>query len=307
MSEIAADLLRSRTASTAPARQYPAPRQPADKSLNSQGFDFGHAYDPFRVGPARVKRHSPRISLRSAAGLAFVAACATCTAFAHRSGAIDRDAVASALGFGIEQVSLTGHGSTSDADLFAALDLKSARSLMSFDAASARRRFEQLPWVQSVEISRVWPGQLDVRVSERKAFAIWEREDGAELVDATGRVLGPVKRDAVLQLPRVAGEGAGTSAAPMLGALDRYPAIKSRVERIRRHADRRWTLELADGGRIHLPSDGETSALARLAAEPRLLGLVDQPGQIIDLRSPSKIAIRTAGPQDRRQGEGEPQ
>jgi cell division protein FtsQ len=271
--------------------------------LSRRDFDFGNAYDPERVRPVRIKGLRSGIGFRSLAGFAFVVACATGAAFADRAGALDRDTVASALGFGIEQVSMTGYHYTPDADLFAALDLQSARSLMSFDAASARSRFERLPWVQSVEISRVWPGQLDVRVKERKAIAIWERDEGAELVDATGRVLGPVKRDAVLDhLQRIAGDGAAASAAPLLGALDRYPAIKSRVERVRRHGDRRWTLELSDGGRIHLPSDGENSALARLAAEPRLLSLVAQPSQIIDLRSPSKIAVRTAGPST---GEGD--
>jgi cell division protein FtsQ len=228
--------------------------------------------------------------------LAFVTACATGAVFAPTAGVLDRDVIASALGFGIEQVSLTGQLKTPDAELFEALDLKSARSLMSFDAKDARRRFERLPWVQSVEITRVWPGQLDVRVRERKAFAIWERGGTAELVDDTGRVLGPVGREAALDLPRIAGEGASTSAAQLLTAIERYPAIKSRVVRLRRLGDRRWTLELAEGGRIHLPSDAETSALSRLAAEPRLLALVAEPGQIIDLRSPSKIAIRTAAP-----------
>lgn len=198
------------------------------------------------------------------------------------------------LGFGIDQVSLTGHRFTSDADLFDALDLKSAPSLASFQPDAIRQRFERLPWVQSVEISRVWPGQLAIRVTERKPFAVWERGETAELIDATGRQLGPIKRDAILDLPRVTGDGANSAAAALLATLDRYPELKSRLARADRLADRRWTLELIDGGRIHLPSDGETSALARLAAEPQIAALIAKPGQIIDLRSPSKIAIRAA-------------
>lgn len=295
MPEIAPELNTFRAASVAPGHQPAAPRK-TSSTAPRQGFDFGHAYDPSRFERPRASNRRQGFGLRSLAGLAFVAACATGAVFAPTAGVADRDGIASALGFGIEQVSLTGQRKTPDEELFEALDLKSARSLMSFDAKEARRRFERLPWVQSVEITRVWPDQLDVRVQERKAFAIWERGGTAELIDVTGRALEPVSRDAILDLPRIAGEGANTSAAQLLTALERYPAIKSRVERLRRLGDRRWTLELAEGGRIHLPSDAETSALSRLAAEPRLLALVAEPGQIIDLRSPSKIAIRTAAP-----------
>jgi cell division septal protein FtsQ len=64
------------------------------------------------------------------------------------------------------------------------------------------------------------------------------------------------------------------------------------VVRARRLGDRRWTLDLTSGGQIHLPSDGEVSALARLANEPQLAARLDTRAQIIDLRSQSKIAIR---------------
>jgi len=268
----------------------PAPQAPRPT------FDYGHAYDPGRLQPATktAPRNTRRVPVRTLAGLALIALSAAAADAAHRTAAFDRNQLATALGFGIEQVSLSGHRFTADADLFDALDLKSARSLASFEPDAIRRRFERLPWVQSVEISRIWPGQLSIRVTERKPFAIWERGDTAELIDATGRQLGPVKRDAVLDLPRITGEGAHVAAAALLTTLDRFPGIKSRVVRANRIADRRWTLELTGGGRIHLPSDGETSALARLAAEPLIVALVTKPGQIIDLRSPSKIAIRAA-------------
>lgn len=287
MPEVGPDLNGPRPAPPAP-RHHPV--------LPPHHFDFGHAYDPRRLQPATKSALHPkrRRPIRTLAGLALVALSAAAAYGAQRTGALDRDQLATAMGFGIEQVSLTGHRFTSDADLFDALDLKFARSLASFEPDAIRKRFERLPWVQSVEISRVWPGQLAIRVTERKPFAIWERGDSAELIDATGRQLGPVKRDAVLNLPRVAGEGANLAAAALLTTLDRHPEIKARIVRVSRLSDRRWTLELDGGDRIHLPADGEASALARLAAEPQIAALVAKPGQIIDLRSPSRIAIRTA-------------
>ncbi len=293
MPEVAADLNDPRQAPAAPRHPQASAHHAAPPS---RPFDFGHAYDPRRLQPAArpAPRTRRRVALRTTLGLAAVTLAATAAYATHHARVLDRDALASLVGFGIEQVSLTGHRFTPDAELFEALDLKSTRSLASFDPDAVRKRFERLPWVQSVEISRVWPDQLAIRVTERRPFAVWERGDAADLVDATGRVLGPVKRDAVLDLPRIAGDGANATAAQLLAALDRYPDLKSRLVRANRHGDRRWTLELADGGRIHLPSDGETSALARLAAEPQLAAIVAKPGQIIDLRSPSTIAIRNA-------------
>jgi cell division protein FtsQ len=267
--------------------------RPAPPPTSPPGFDFGHAYNP-----ARMRQATPggldlrRRTMRRWCGVALIVVAATAAVAIQKSAALDRDRIATLLGFGIEQVSLTGHRFTADADLFEALDLKTARSLASFDPQATRRRFENLPWVQSIEISRVWPNELAIRVTERRPYAVWERGDTAELIDVTGRQLGPVKRDAELDLPRIAGEGANAAAARLFSALDLYPAIKGHVLRATRLSDRRWTLELTNGGRIHLPADGETSALVRLAAEPQLSRLVAEPGQIIDLRSPSKIAIR---------------
>lgn len=277
------------------------PRLTAASTTTSFSFGAAHAGDraageyPGRPRPPQAGRRR-----RRRFGLAVAVAASGAVATLLHGGALtdvfDRDRIATHLGFGIEQVSLTGHRFTADRELFDALDLRSARSLVSFDAEAVRRRFEILPWVQSAEITRIWPGQLAIRVTERQAFAIWERGEAAVLVDATGRVLGPVKRDAPLDLPRISGEGANALAGAVWSLLDRYPAVKSRVTRTVRVGERRWTLDLAGGGRIHLPTDGEASALARLAAEPQLLALVEAPGRIIDMRSPGRVAVRAAAP-----------
>lgn len=233
-------------------------------------------------------------SWRRRAVLALGAVAAIAMIAAARTGLVNEDILAAAMGFGIDQVSLTGHRFTPDNELFDALDMASARSMASFDAAAIGKRFERLPWVKSVEISRVWPNQLSIRVSERRPFAIWMQGETAELIDQTGRRLGPVKPDAALDLPRISGEGANIAAAQLFTALDRFSEIRSRLVRATRHGERRWTLELTGNSRIHLPSEGEATALARLSAEPGLASLISQPGQLIDLRSPSKIAIRNA-------------
>ncbi len=202
------------------------------------------------------------------------------------------DGLAGLAGFGIDTVVLTGHRFTSDSDLFDALDLPNARSLMSFDTGGVRRRLERLPWVLSADLTRVYPDRLDVRVTERKAFAVWTHDGHTQLIDTSGRVLSAIHRDDGLGLPRVSGEGAAEEAQPFIELLARYPGVSSRLEEAERVGGRRWTLHLSGGLIIHLPSDREAAVLEMLASGGSLARLLEMQNSIIDLRAPGRIAIR---------------
>ena len=167
------------------------------------------------------------------------------------------DGVARLTGFGIDMVVLTGHRFTADSDIFDALDLPNARSLVSFDTQGVRRRLERLPWVQTAELTRVFPDRLDVRVSERRAFAVWERDGQSQLIDDSGRVLSTIGNSRMVDLPRVTGEGAASVAQPLFEVIGRVPAIKARLQSAERIGERRWTLHLSGGVTVHLPPGRE--------------------------------------------------
>jgi cell division protein FtsQ len=167
-------------------------------------------------------------------------------------------------GFGLTQVSVTGHRYTPDADVFDAVGLASAHTLLSFDTRAAQDRIERLPWVERASVERVLPDRVEVRIVERTPYAVWRLGSSGFLIDKTGRALGTAPRGASApQLPRVAGEGAAIEAGRLLELLAREPALRSRVEMAERVGRRRWTLHLTGGGRILLPAQGEADALAR--------------------------------------------
>jgi cell division protein FtsQ len=171
-------------------------------------------------------------------------------------------------GFGLQQVSVSGHRFTADTDIYAALDLDGARTLLSFDARAARARVEQLPWIKRASIERVVPDRIEVLVTERVPFAVWRSGERNWLVDRAGRKLQMVPADLMPQLLRVSGPGAPDEAAALSAVLIDFPQIASRLDVAERVSGRRWTLHLAGGLSVELPATGEAEALARL---PRLL------------------------------------
>jgi cell division protein FtsQ len=209
----------------------------------------------------------------------------------------DADAVAAGLGFGIDQVTLSGHKFTFDRDVFDVLDLANARSYASFDAKAAKDRIERLPWVSTAELTRVYPDRLDIRIRERAPYAVWARGEQTYLIDVTGRVLSAVSGALPPNLPRLAGEGAAAEAGEFLALLDRYPSIHTRFESATRVGERRWTLKLAGRVTLELPADGEAQVLESMTRDAALVRVVERGNATLDFRAPGRIAVRkTADP-----------
>jgi cell division protein FtsQ len=166
-------------------------------------------------------------------------------------------------GFGLQQVSVSGHRFTSDTDIYAALDLDSARTLLTFDAVAARARIEQLPWIRRASIERVVPDRIEVRVTERVPFAVWRSGERNWLIDRAGRKLQLVPTDLMPQLLHVSGSGAPEEAAALFTVLVDFPQIAGKLGVAERVAGRRWTLHLEGGMSVDLPPTGEAEALAR--------------------------------------------
>jgi cell division protein FtsQ len=195
-------------------------------------------------------------------------------------------------GLGIDQVALSGQRFTPDSDIFEAVDLPNARSLLTFDSAAARARIEELPWIETASINRVFPGSLDIRVTERTPIALWQRGDRAFLIDATGRVLSGVKPGSNVALPRVTGDGAPAQAQQLFELMKRFPRIWQRFRLAERIDERRWSLHLDHRVTIHIAPDRESVAFAALTSPDSLGALLSGHDIIIDLRTNGRVTVR---------------
>lgn len=205
----------------------------------------------------------------------------------------DVDTIARFAGFGIDQVSLTGYRFALDRDVFNALDLGNVKSIVSLDASAVKERLERIPWIATAELKRSYPNRLEVRVSERKPFAVWARGDSSYLIDETGRVLTALGGAKFPDLPLVSGEGAATEASALMGLVARYPDIARRLTEAERVGERRWTLKLAGGVVLKLPADGEAYVLESISRDRELAKLVASESAIIDFRARGRITVRT--------------
>lgn len=220
----------------------------------------------------------------------------------------DLEKLAILAGFGIDQVTLTGHRFTLEDKIFDALDLPNMHSLLSFEPKLLRERLQRLPWIKTVEASRIYPGQLKIRVTERDPAAVWNRGGQHYLIDDGGRVLASVDAGVLDHLPMVKGEGATNGIDQLFALLGRFPEVAGFVTSSERVGQRRWTLHLVGGGALHLPQGQEAQALDKFLSRDKAREIVQSGTSIIDLRAEGRISIRPAPPatriSSRRQGMG---
>lgn len=245
---------------------------------------------------ARLRRLCGRVALLAAVAASAFLAAAGSNGAVQLADPLPRqiDQLFASSGFSIQEVSVEGHRYTTDAEIYAALALDAASSILRYDVTAARERVESLAWIDTASVSRVLPDRLIVNVTERKPAAVWQQGGRTALIDKTGRVLAYLAGSNLPPLPRVAGLGAPAAIGPLLNALEPHSSLMSKVAIAHRVGDRRWTLELTNGQRIHLPTDREGEALLRLAHLEATGRILEQSAQAIDLRQPGLIALSTA-------------
>ncbi|MET3898579.1 cell division protein FtsQ [Devosia sp. UYZn731] len=193
--------------------------------------------------------------------------------------------------FAIGEISISGQSLTSEQSIFDALGVEPHTSSVSFDVEAARQRIAELPSVETVNIRKIYPGDLVVTITEKVPVARWRVDGVTFVVDGEGEQIGE-DHGTYSELPLVVGDGAADDALGMIMALKQYPHLQDGLVALSRIADRRWDLIYDTGLRVQLPELGVAQALKRLDYYQNDFQLLDRDVTQIDLRVASIVAVR---------------
>lgn len=203
-----------------------------------------------------------------------------------------RDRVANAAGFRIVSIALTGNRHVSRDEVLAIAGITGTASLPFVDVELARERLKSNPWIGDASLLKLYPGELQIVIKERAAFALWQKDRHVTVIADDGTVLEPYVAPRLVQLPLVVGAGAQTKAKPFLALLDRYPTLRDLVSASILVGERRWNLRLKNGIDLCLPESDVAAALERLVALDREKNLLTRDIVVIDLRIAERLTIR---------------
>src|SRR4051794_31608347 len=204
------------------------------------------------------------------------------------------DGAANAAGMRIETVSLSGQRQVSREEIFAAAGVTDHSSLLFLDVADARARLEAIPWVAEATVRKFYPDRLQITLTEREPFALWQINGKVQVIAADGTVLSNRVEPRLAVLPFVVGPGAAAAARDFLAVLDAYPAIRDQVRASILVAERRWNLRLKSGLDVRLPDTEVERALETLARLDRDKALLSRDITAVDLRLADRVTVRVS-------------
>lgn len=202
------------------------------------------------------------------------------------------DAAANVAGFRITSVAIAGAAKLSRGEVLDLVGVDSGSSLLCLDPASARARLDDNPWVANAAVLKLYPGRLQIELTERRPVALWQKDREVSVIAADGIVLEPYTGARFTELPLVVGDGADREAKTILTLLAVAPAIRAEVKASVLVAKRRWNLHLKNGIEVLLPEEEPGAALALLAELAREKQLMSRDITLVDLRLPDRVTVR---------------
>jgi len=196
------------------------------------------------------------------------------------------------LGLRVEAVTVQGATPAAQADIVRAAGLYRDQPLVGVDLAAVRRNVEQVGWVKSARVLRLFPDTIVIDIAQRQNLAVWQHAGRTLVVDSQGQPIPEADPGRFADLPLIVGDGAAAAAPAILPIVRAHPAVMQRLEALVRVDDRRWDLRMRDGGLIQLPAIGEDSALIQLEQLDQKSRILELGFERIDLRDPEMVAVR---------------
>jgi cell division protein FtsQ len=203
-----------------------------------------------------------------------------------------RNAIANSVGFRITTVAINGRKQLTQDEVLATGGVNGRSSLLFLDAATVRDKLKANPWIADATVLKLYPGQLQIDIVERSAFALWQQDGRLSVIADDGAVLEPYVSRRFVSLPLVVGKGAETRARDFLALLARYPQVNSLTKAVIFVGERRWNLRLKDGLDIRLPENDVGNALASLSRLDKEEKLFSRDIVAVDMRLPDRLTVQ---------------
>ncbi|MCB1603735.1 MAG: cell division protein FtsQ/DivIB [Xanthomonadales bacterium] len=166
------------------------------------------------------------------------------------------------------------------------------RSFFKIDVSQIRENLLEIPWVQSVIVTKKWPNTLLVQLNEHEAAAVWNNN---KLLNDKGEIFKVDSIDDLSTLPKIYAKDVDSENTWHKFVRYNEIAKKTGYEITSANISDRggWLANLSNGVEVNLGSQQIDAKLLRLADTwPQLIQLKPNPLDSIDLRYTNGYVVK---------------
>jgi cell division protein FtsQ len=163
------------------------------------------------------------------------------------------------------------------------------QSFFSVNVISLREHLLNQPWVQSVEVERVWPDGLKIQLKEKVPLARW----GQASILTQDASLAPISNKQFKELPYVEPTSQPERVVELLPAIEvRLASIQLKLASLQLDAQDDLTLVLNDQVQVNLGSNQQLLRMDKfIRLYPQLFAHAAVKPKLIDLRYYNGLAV----------------
>ena len=193
-------------------------------------------------------------------------------------------------GFLIENIHINGNNILTKEDILSSFqDLKN-KNIFNIDLLQIHKILLLNKWIKDLEIKRILPNTIKIKITEQKAVAIWQTKSGNKLITQKGNVILVKKvNDFKNQLPIMNGAEANQNTLKILKILKQNPQLYERIWSISYIGKRRWDIHFKEGLKILLPKDDIEKAWLRIQHLQKNYNILELGLTEIDIRNKNQI------------------
>ena len=193
-------------------------------------------------------------------------------------------------GFLIENIHITGNNILTKDDILSSFQGLKNKNIFDIDLLQIHKILLLNKWIKDLEIKRILPNTIKIKITEQKAIAIWQTKSGNKLITQKGNVILVKKvNNFKNQLPIMNGTEANQNTLKILKILKQNPQLYERIWSISYISKRRWDIHFKEGLKILLPKDDIEKAWLRIQHLQKNYNILELGLTEIDIRNKNQI------------------
>jgi POTRA domain, FtsQ-type len=101
--------------------------------------------------------------------------------------------IAGMFGLAALDIELAGLVHHDPQEVLGYIGVKPGAPLIGFDAKRARTKLQELDWVETATVVRTFPNKLQITISEREPFVVWQHDGELQVVDQNGKPMSALR------------------------------------------------------------------------------------------------------------------